>query len=229
MSATKITSFSILTKKTKKRNIDTDHPSRSPLSFAASRRYRYLAADLNDKRVRPAVVPSIVSNFKPFCMIKEVSGDILLSKAQAIAHGVAPHDHFENGLALSLRQDYPAMTKDFRHWCHQTNPKPGGAWIWSGAEGKRIVNLLTQEAPNGQGHSGHPGAASVSNVGHALRELKKIIQTDGIQSVALPRLATGVGGLKWEDVKPLIYANLEGCGANVYIYSTFVKGQAADE
>lgn len=229
MSATKITSFSILTKKTKKRNIDTDHPSHSPLSFAASCRYRYLAADFNDKWVHPGVVPLILSNFKPFCMIKEVSGDIMLSKAQAIAHGVAPYDHFENGLALSLRQDYPAMTKDFRHWCHQANPKPGGAWIWSGAEGKRIVNLLTQEAPNGQGHSGHPGAASIPNVGHALRELKKIIQTEGLQSVALPRLATGVGGLKWDDVKPLIYANLEDCGANIYVYSTFVKGQTADE
>ena len=42
-------------------------------------------------------------------MIYEVSGDILLSKAQAIAHGVAPNDHFTNGLALSLRERYPAL------------------------------------------------------------------------------------------------------------------------
>ncbi|HMX40502.1 MAG TPA: macro domain-containing protein [Saprospiraceae bacterium] len=162
-------------------------------------------------------------------MIKEVSGDILLSKAQAIAHGVAPHDHFENGLALSLRQDYPSMTKDFRHWCHQTNPKPGGAWMWGSADGKRIINLLTQEAPSGHGHGGHPGHATLPNVGHALRELKKILHEEGIKSVALPRLATGVGGLKWEDVKPLIQHALEDSGVQVYIYSTFVKGQAADE
>jgi hypothetical protein len=32
-------------------------------------------------------------------MIKEVSSDILLTKAQTIAHGVAPHDPFNNGLA----------------------------------------------------------------------------------------------------------------------------------
>lgn len=162
-------------------------------------------------------------------MIKEVSGDILLSKAQAIAHGVAPHDHFENGLALSLRQDYPSMTKDFRHWCHQSNPKPGGAWIWSGADGRRIINLLTQEPPSGHGHSGHAGSASLQYVGHALRELKKIIQDENLTSVALPRLATGVGGLKWEDVKPLIYSALDDCTANVYVYSTFVKDKAAAE
>lgn len=162
-------------------------------------------------------------------MIKEVSGDLMLSKAQAIAHGVAPHDHFENGLALTLRQDYPSMVKDFRHWCHQTNPKPGHVWMWASADGKRIVNLLTQEAATGHGHSGHPGHATLHNVGHALRELKKLLKEEDIRSIAIPRLATGVGGLKWEDVKPLIYSNLEDVEANVYIYSTFHKGQAAEE
>lgn len=160
-------------------------------------------------------------------MIKEVSGDILLSKAQAIAHGVAPHDHFDNGLALNLRQDYPSMVKDFRHWCHQTNPAPGEAWIWSGAEGKRIISLLTQEVSSG--HGGHPGRATLQHVSHALRELKKIVQEENLKSIALPRLATGVGGLKWDDVKPLIYTALEGTNANVYLYSTFVKGQLAEE
>ena len=161
-------------------------------------------------------------------MIKEVSGDIMLSKAQAIAHGIAPHDHFESGLALSLRQDYPSMVKDFRHWCHQTNPKPGSAWLWASANGTRIVNLLTQEPSNSHGH-GHPGAASLQHVSHALRELKKLVQEEDIESIALPRLATGVGGLKWEDVKPLIYNAFEDSGVKVYLYSTFVKGQAAGE
>ncbi len=161
-------------------------------------------------------------------MIKEVSGDIMLSKAQAIAHGIAPHDHFESGLALSLRQDYPSMVKDFRHWCHQTNPKPGSAWMWGGANGTRIVNLLTQEPSASHGH-GHPGAATLQHVGHALRELKKIIQDEDIESIALPRLATGVGGLKWEDVKPLIYNALDDSSTKVYLYSTFVKGQVAQE
>ncbi len=37
-------------------------------------------------------------------MIQEVEGDILLTKAGAVAHGVAPHDNFANGLALKLRE-----------------------------------------------------------------------------------------------------------------------------
>ena len=39
-------------------------------------------------------------------MIQEVEGDILLTKAVAVAvaRGVAPHDNFANGLALALRE-----------------------------------------------------------------------------------------------------------------------------
>jgi O-acetyl-ADP-ribose deacetylase (regulator of RNase III) len=48
-------------------------------------------------------------------MIKYVAGDILLSKSGMIAHGVAPNDDFGQGLALSMRKNWPSMYKDFRH------------------------------------------------------------------------------------------------------------------
>ncbi len=161
-------------------------------------------------------------------MIKEVSGDILLSKAQAIAHGVAPFDHFDSGLALSLREEWPSMFKDFKHYCQQHNPAPGEAWIWSGVGGARIINLLTQEPSSGHHHSGHPGRASLPNVNHALHALKKMIEKEDLKSVALPRLATGVGGLKWEDVKELIDRHLGDVNADIYVYTTYAKGQAGE-
>ena len=37
-------------------------------------------------------------------MIKYVKGDLLLSEAELVAHGVAPGDHFDHGLALALRE-----------------------------------------------------------------------------------------------------------------------------
>lgn len=162
-------------------------------------------------------------------MIKEVSGDILLSKADAIAHGVAPFDHFDSGLALSLREEHPSMFKDFKHYCRLQNPSAGSAWIWSGVNNTRIINLMTQDPSEGKGHSGHPLGATIPNVNHALHALKKIIESEGLKSVALPRVATGVGGLKWEDVSPLIHNVLGDVNADIYVYSTFVKGQQADE
>ena len=160
-------------------------------------------------------------------MIHHVSGDILLSKAKALAHGIAPNDPFSSGLALSLRQHWPAMYKDFRHFCQTNHPKTGTAWIWSGANGQTIVNLLTQEAAYGQG--GKPGKATLENVNHALRELRRLIETEKFISLALPRLATGVGGLDWKDVEPLIARHLGDLPVTVHIYTTYQIGVAAPE
>jgi O-acetyl-ADP-ribose deacetylase (regulator of RNase III) len=160
-------------------------------------------------------------------MIKEVHGDILLSSAQAIAHGVCPNDNFGQGLALALREQWPALYKDFRHFCHTAHPKPGDAWVWSSAEGKRIVNLLTQEAA--YGHGEHPGAATLPHVNHALRALRKIAEAEKFKSIALPRLATGVGKLDWAAVRPLIGEHLDDLGVPVYVYTRYEKGVRASE
>ena len=159
-------------------------------------------------------------------MIREVSGDILLTKADAIAHGVAPNDAFAIGLSHSLREQWPGMYKDFRHYCQTQHPKSGGAWIWSGP-GKRIINLLTQEGA--YDHGAKAGRATIENVNHTLRELNKLIEHEKLTSVALPRLATGVGGLKWEDVKPLIQKHLGDVGIPIIVYNEFHVSVAADE
>jgi O-acetyl-ADP-ribose deacetylase (regulator of RNase III) len=160
-------------------------------------------------------------------MIYKVEGDILLSNADAVAHGIAPNDPMDQGLALALHERYPAMHKDFHHWCHQQHPKPGSAWMWGGAENVRIVNLITQEG--GYDHGARPGKASTSNVSHALRALKKLVKKEGFTSVALPRLATGVGGLNWEEVEPLIEKHLGDLQVPVYVYVVYRAGKKAAE
>jgi len=160
-------------------------------------------------------------------MIKEVTGDILLTKAQAIAHGVAPNDHFDRGLALSLRKDYPSMARDFRHYCKLQNPAPGEVWMWGGVGNVRILNLITQEPA--KGHNGHPGSATLPNVNHVLKNLVKLVKEEKIESLALPKLATGYGKLEWDDVLPLIKSRLEELDIPVYIYSSYEKGVQAEE
>ena len=160
-------------------------------------------------------------------MIHEVSGDILLTKASAIAHGVSPNEHFDLGLALSLRERWPAMAKDFRHFCHVKHPHAGGAWTWKSSEGQFIVSLLTQEPAASEKQ--HPGAAHLEHVNHALRELRHVIEQEQIVSIALPRLATGVGGLEWSKVQPLVQQHLGDLMIPVFVYTTYRADQAADE
>jgi len=66
-------------------------------------------------------------------------------------------------------------------------------------------------------------------VNHSLKALAKLVETETIKSLALPRLATGVGGLEWKDVKPLIERHLGHLSVPVYVYSTFHPDVKAKE
>lgn len=160
-------------------------------------------------------------------MLHEVTGDIMLTGAQAIAHGVSPNEHFDTGLALVLREAWPAMAKDFRHYAHQVHPKPGELWAWKGSDGKTVFNLLTQDGEIA--HGGKAGRASTSNLNHALKRLRHELEKNGVKSLALPRLATGAGGLDWKDVKPLLQQHLGDLPVEVYVYVTYQKGVKANE
>ena len=117
------------------------------------------------------------------------------------------------------------MHKDYHHWCHQHHGSPGDAWMWGGAGGVRVVNLITQEA----GSAHRPGKATTHHVNRALRALRKMVAREKFGSLALPRLATGAGGLDWAEVKPLLERHLGDLDIPIYVYTVFHAGQAARE
>lgn len=163
-------------------------------------------------------------------MIYEVTGDILLSSAQAIVHSVAPNDSFHSGLALALREKWPAMYKDFRHYCQTNHPAPGTIWTWEGVGEKgpvRIVALLAQDGSFERG--GKPGPANVSYLNRALKALHAWVNAEHIQSLALPKLCTGVGTMAWADSDALIHQHLGALAFPVYVYTTYHKGMQASE
>jgi O-acetyl-ADP-ribose deacetylase (regulator of RNase III) len=160
-------------------------------------------------------------------MLSQVSGDILLTRAKVIAHGVAPNDDFSQGLALALRELWPALYQDFRHYCKNGRVEPGTLWAWAAPDGRRIVCLFTQEVANHDGE--RPGGASVAYVSRALRNLRELAERERFASIALPRLATGVGRLEWADVEPLVHENLADLPIPVVIYTIYRRGVQAKE
>ncbi len=160
-------------------------------------------------------------------MIHYVSGDILLTKANAIAHGVAANDPMTQGLALSLRERYPAMHKDFHHFCSREHPKAGTVWLWSGTGGAHILNVITQDG--GYGHGAHPGRATIKHVRDGLHAVAEVAVKERFTSIALPRLATGVGGLDWADVRPVLEERLGHLDIPVYVYAEYHAGMSAAE
>lgn len=96
---------------------------------------------------------------------------------------------------------------------------------WSGRRASREPD----NSRGGYGGGNRPGKASEAIVNHALRALKKIVEEEGFNSLALPRLATGVGGLDWEQVKPLIDSQLGALDIPIYVYTVYRAGERAVE
>lgn len=160
-------------------------------------------------------------------MIHELTGDILHSDAQVIAHGVSPNDDFHQGLALQLRSMLPSMYKEFRHHCQTMHPKPGEMMTWNLDADHVLVHLFTQVPA--YDHGSKPGRATLSHVNHALHALRVFAEKEGVASIALPKLACGVGGLGWEEVSPLVAKHLGDLGIPVYVYTNYRKGEKAKE
>ena len=96
-----------------------------------------------------------------------------------------------------------------------------------GPNGVRLVSLLTQDGGYGQG--ARPEKATVKNVRDALRALATMIASEGFTSVALPRIATGVGAMDWNDVWPIVQERLGGVAIPIFVYSEYHAGQQARE
>ena len=92
---------------------------------------------------------------------------------------------------------------------------------------REALGFMTQDrAP----HPGaKPGKATAHNVNLALRHLKQLIEDEDFPSVALPRLATGVGGLDWKTVRPLVDHHLGALDVPIYLYATYHAGQKGSE
>ena len=67
------------------------------------------------------------------------------------------------------------------------------------------------------------------NLEKTLKNLVKFIEKDKPDSIAIPKLASGVGGLEWDDVRQSIDKFLDGIEVLVYVYTTYSKAVKAKE
>ena len=153
-------------------------------------------------------------------MIKEVYGNILWSKSDAIVQGIAPNEDFSRGLAASIKEEWPAIVSDFDDCCCQGAMTLGDIWAWDNQHGLDVVNLVIH---------GEANQASVASVDKALSALADLVAQRGIKSLAVPKIGTDVGGLDWREVKPLIEKHLGQLNIPIYLYTIFHKAIAAVE
>ena len=160
-------------------------------------------------------------------MLYEVEGDILLTRAQVIAQGVATYDPMNRGLSKKLHERYPVMVTAFNEWCDMSNPELGALWLWGDPDKLLVLNMVTHE-----GDIDDPtrtGRASKIAVHRCLRALAKMVVDEKLKSISMLKLGTGFGGLDWFEVHGMMHSQLGELLIPIFVYVTELDGQIASE
>jgi O-acetyl-ADP-ribose deacetylase (regulator of RNase III) len=129
--------------------------------------------------------------------IEFVHGDLLAADVEALVNAVNTVGVMGKGLALQFKQAYPSAYEEYRLACEADRVKLGTMHVVD-VGGKLIVNFPTKR---------HWRARSkLADIEAGLEDLVRVLSQRHVGSVAIPALGCGLGGLDWDDVRPLIEA-----------------------
>jgi O-acetyl-ADP-ribose deacetylase (regulator of RNase III) len=121
------------------------------------------------------------------------TGDLFLTEAEAIGHGCNCEGVMGAGIALQFKKRYPEMYVDYKQEC-RVGWEPGCVFKWQDTKpgGKLIINMATQKyrGPN-------------ARYDWLENALTKALNTPNLNSLAIPWIGTGIGGLKPKNVKEI--------------------------
>ena len=132
-------------------------------------------------------------------MIELTTGNILTSKADALVNTVNCVGVMGRGIALQFKKAFPDNFTAYERACKAGQVLPGKMFIFETGriEGPRfIVNFPTKRHWR--------NVSRMDDIEAGLRDLAKVLREKNIRSVAVPPLGCGLGGLKWDDVRPRI-------------------------
>lgn len=137
-------------------------------------------------------------------MIEYVRGNILHSEAEALVNTVNCVGVMGRGIALQFKNAYPENFDAYVSACQRKDVQPGRMFVFETGElgnPKYIVNFPTKRHWRGK--------SRMEDIEDGLTDLARIIERLNITSIAVPPLGSGLGGLRWEDVKPRIETALQ--------------------
>lgn len=137
-------------------------------------------------------------------MIELKKGDILKSGAEALVNTVNCVGIMGRGIALQFKKAYPANFQAYAQACDAQIVQPGRMFVFETGyltNPRYIINFPTKRHWKGR--------SRIEDIEAGLVDLRNVIETRGIRSVAIPPLGSGLGGLDWADVRPRIEAALK--------------------
>lgn len=146
-------------------------------------------------------------------MITYITGDIFDSDAQAYVNTVNTMGIMGKGLALQFKERFPDNYEAYREYCKMDLLKVGGLFVYSRPSlinPKVIINFATK---------GHwKNKSNLVDIERGLEALLNECIKLKIDSIAIPPLGAGLGGLPWEKVQMAIEKTFAKSAIDVRIY-----------
>lgn len=146
-------------------------------------------------------------------MIKYIKGDIFKSHALALVNPVNINGIMGKGLALQFKLEYPENYKAYVNACKTNQINIGKLFVFKEINHKGekiIINFPTKK--------NWYEPSKYEYIEKGLNDLLNIIEKYNIESIAIPALGCGLGGLDWEIVKNMIEEKLSYVDTEIYIY-----------
>jgi len=132
-------------------------------------------------------------------MIRMARSNLLKADAEALVNTVNCVGHMGRGIALQFKQAFPENFKAYERACKAGEVKPGCMFVFetgSLMNPKYIINFPTKRHWRGK--------SRLKDIEAGLKALVKEVERLGIQTIAVPPLGCGMGGLDWKVVRPMI-------------------------
>ena len=147
-------------------------------------------------------------------MIHYTIGNILESNAQALINTVNTVGVMGKGIALQFKKAYPNNFNAYQKACKQGDIAIGKLFVTKdynlNSGEKIIINFPTKKDWR--------KSSEYSFIEKGLDNLIQIVAQQNIQSVAIPPLGAGNGGLEWEKVKKIIEQKFNNLNVEIIVY-----------
>jgi O-acetyl-ADP-ribose deacetylase (regulator of RNase III) len=138
-------------------------------------------------------------------MIELTQGDILEADAEAIVNTVNCVGVMGRGIARQFRKAYPENYKAYKAVCDRKELQPGMMFIFKLNQlfnPRYVINFPTKRHWRGK--------SRMADIEAGLKTLVAEVPKLGTRSIAIPPLGSGLGGLKWPEVRARIEKAFEG-------------------
>jgi O-acetyl-ADP-ribose deacetylase (regulator of RNase III)/uncharacterized protein YwgA len=132
-------------------------------------------------------------------MIRLTTGNILESTAEAIVNTVNCEGYMGKGIAYQFKLEFPLNFESYAQYCKKKLLRPGKLHVFR-ENGKIIINFPTKDKWRAK--------SKYEYIEDGLKALKDALKAWEINSISIPPLGCGNGGLEWGKVKDIIFSEL---------------------